>query len=45
MVIGSMDMMIAAHARSIPVTIVTDNVREFTRIPDLSVENWLRPQL
>ena len=43
MVIGSMDMMIAAHARSIPAVIVTDNVREFTRVPDLSVENWLRP--
>jgi len=43
MVIGSMDMMIAAHARSIPAIIVTDNVREFTRVPDLSVENWLRP--
>jgi len=43
MVIGSTDMMIAAHARSIPAVIVTDNVREFTRVPDLSVENWRRP--
>jgi len=41
-VIGSMDMMIAAHARSISATIVTDNIREFSRVPDLTVENWLR---
>ena len=43
MPIGSMDMMIAAHARSIPAIIVTDNIREFSRVPDLTVENWLRP--
>ncbi len=42
MVIGSADMMIAAHAKSIPATIVTDNVREFGRVPYLTVENWLR---
>lgn len=42
MIIGNMDMMIAAHARSIPAIIVTDNVKEFARVPDLSVENWLR---
>jgi tRNA(fMet)-specific endonuclease VapC len=42
MIIGNMDMMIAAHARSIPAIIVTDNVKEFERVPDLSVENWLR---
>ncbi|MDM8525234.1 type II toxin-antitoxin system VapC family toxin [Desulfococcaceae bacterium HSG8] len=42
MPIGSMDMMIAAHARSISATIVTDNVREFDRVPGLTVENWLK---
>jgi len=42
MIIGSLDMMIAAHARSIPATIVSDNVREFERVPGLTVENWLR---
>jgi tRNA(fMet)-specific endonuclease VapC len=38
--IGSMDMMIAAHARSIPLILVTNNSREFARVPDLRVENW-----
>ncbi len=38
--IGSMDLMIASHARSLSVTLVTNNVREFTRVPGLKVENW-----
>lgn len=42
-VIGAMDMMIAAHARSIRAVIVTDNVEEFKRVPGLAVEHWLRP--
>ena len=39
--IGPLDMMIAAHAMSIGATVVTNNLREFTRIPGLNVENWL----
>ena len=39
-VVGAMDMLIGAHARSIPVTLVTNNVKEFKRIPGLRVENW-----
>ena len=39
-VIGSLDMMIAAHARSRGYTIVTNNIREFDRVPYLRVENW-----
>lgn len=39
--IGTMDMLIAAHARSLGHTIVTNNVREFERVPELKVENWL----
>lgn len=35
------DLLIAAHARSLDLTVVTDNVREFSRIPDLRIENWL----
>ena len=35
------DLLIAAHARALDLTVVTDNVREFSRIPDLRVENWL----
>lgn len=42
-VIGGNDMLIAAHALSIGATVVTDNVREFERVADLTVENWLRP--
>jgi tRNA(fMet)-specific endonuclease VapC len=38
--IGSMDMLIAAHAISLGVTLVTNNVREFNRIPNLSIINW-----
>jgi tRNA(fMet)-specific endonuclease VapC len=38
--IGSMDMLIAAHARSIPLVLVTNNSSEFARVADLRVENW-----
>lgn len=40
--IGPLDTLIAAHARSLRATVVTDNVREFSRVPELKVENWLR---
>jgi tRNA(fMet)-specific endonuclease VapC len=38
--IGSMDMMIAAHALSLSLTVVTNNVREFKRVQGLKVEDW-----
>jgi len=40
-VIGPLDMLIAAHALSLNLTIVTNNDREFKRISELKVENWL----
>lgn len=40
--IGANDMFIAAHALALDATVVTDNVREFARVPGLKVENWLR---
>ncbi len=40
--IGSMDMLIAAHARSQQLTVVTNNDREFSRVPKLKVKNWLK---
>lgn len=40
LVIGAMDMLIAAHALSLSVTLVSNNVREFSRIANLSLENW-----
>jgi tRNA(fMet)-specific endonuclease VapC len=41
--IGPYDMLIAAHARHIGATVVTNNDREFRRVPGLSVQNWLKP--
>lgn len=38
--IGPMDMLIAAHARSLSLTLVTNNTREFKRVPELKLENW-----
>jgi len=38
--IGSLDMLIAAHALSLGRTLVTNDEREFSRVPGLSVENW-----
>jgi tRNA(fMet)-specific endonuclease VapC len=41
--IGPYDMLIAAHARHIGATVVTNNEREFRRVPGLAVQNWLKP--
>jgi len=38
--IGPNDLLIAAHARSQGLTLVTENDSEFRRVSDLSVENW-----
>ena len=38
--IGTMDMLIAAHARALSLTVVTNNMREFERVPELKLENW-----
>jgi tRNA(fMet)-specific endonuclease VapC len=40
--IGQNDMLIAAHALTLNVTLVTDNEREFSRIQGLKIENWQR---
>jgi len=40
--IGSNDLFIAAHALTLGCVIVTDNIREFERVPGLLVENWRR---
>ena len=40
--IGPMDLLIAAQALSRGLVLVTDNLREFRRVPDLVCENWLR---
>ncbi len=40
-VIGPMDLLIAAHALALESTLVTNNMREFSRVADLSVDDWL----
>ena len=39
--IGSLDMLIAAHALSITSTLVTNNEKEFKRVPGLKIDNWV----
>lgn len=40
--IGTLDTMIAAHALSLGVTLVTNNTREFNRVPKLTVIDWIK---
>jgi len=39
--IGEFDALIAAHAVALRCTLVTNNVRHFSRVPGLAVENWV----
>lgn len=39
--IGNNDLWIASHARALDVILVTNNVREFKRVPNLRVDNWV----
>jgi len=41
--IGHHDLLIAAHALSLNLTVITANEREFTRVKNLKVENWINP--
>ena len=41
--IGANDLFIAAHARCLGLTLVTNNTREFGRVPGLKIENWTEP--
>jgi tRNA(fMet)-specific endonuclease VapC len=41
--IGANDLFIAAHARSLGVTLVTNNTTEFERVKGLAIENWTLP--
>ncbi|WP_434708704.1 tRNA(fMet)-specific endonuclease VapC [Pseudomonas sp. R1-1] len=42
--IGPYDQMIAGHARSLGLIVVTNNVREFERVPGLRIEDWVQPE-
>ncbi|CAN7695760.1 type II toxin-antitoxin system VapC family toxin [Pseudorhodoferax sp. LjRoot39] len=39
--IGALDTLIAAHALALGCVLVTNNVREFQRVPDLVLDNWV----
>lgn len=39
--IGPLDMLIAAHALSLDLMIISNNIKEFARIPNLKCENWI----
>jgi len=38
--IGPLDLLIAAHARALQLTLVTNNLKEFSRVPNLKVADW-----
>lgn len=40
--IGPLDMMIASHALSLELTLITNNTREFSRVPKLCLEDWTK---
>jgi tRNA(fMet)-specific endonuclease VapC len=44
--IGSLDTLIAAHAISLEATLITNNLKEFSRAPNLKLDNWvnIKPQ-
>lgn len=39
--IGPLDLLIASHALSLNITLVTNNVKEFNRISELKIEDWV----
>lgn len=41
-ILGAMDLMIAAHAVAVGATLVSNKPKEFRRVPGLQVENWAR---
>jgi tRNA(fMet)-specific endonuclease VapC len=41
--IGANDLLIAAHAHCLGLTLVTNNTREFARVQGLKLENWTEP--
>ncbi|MFO7811822.1 MAG: hypothetical protein R6V21_02550, partial [Pelovirga sp.] len=40
-IIGAMDLLSASHAVSLDAVLVRNNVKEFKRVPDLKIENWV----
>lgn len=44
MIIGAYDLQIAAHAKSLNAVLVTNNIKEFSRVNGLKLENWLNQE-
>ena len=42
--IGNYDLLLAAHARHEGLTLITNNTKEFKRVPHLKIENWIEPR-
>jgi tRNA(fMet)-specific endonuclease VapC len=40
---GKLDRLIAAHALSLDATLITNNIRDFSDVPDLKLQNWATP--
>jgi tRNA(fMet)-specific endonuclease VapC len=40
--IGTFDTLLAAHALSLGLTVITNNTKHFSRVPGLALENWTR---
>ena len=40
-IIGSNDLFIAAHAKSLSATLITNNTKEFARVENLLIDNWI----
>jgi len=40
-IIGGNDLLIAAHAVSLDLVLITNNVKEFERVEGLKIENWI----
>ena len=40
-IIGGNDLWIAAHALTLDLTVITNNTKEFSRVENLSIENWV----
>ena len=40
-IIGGLDMQIAAHAKSLDMTLITNNTKEFLRVENLVIDNWV----
>ena len=41
-IIGPLDMLIAAHAKSLNIILVSNNLKEFERVDGLKLENWVK---